>query len=337
VTTIKDVARAAGVAPSTVSRVLGGSSRISPATQERVRTALRDLNYHPNANARSLVHNVTHTIGVIISHPAEQAFANPFFPEVMRGIGSVLHGEEYNLMLTMTGSEQEEQALCLNLLRQRRVDGVILTSARVQDGMLDDLLQEEHPFVLIGRAPSHPQATWVNNDNVDVGEMAVQHLISRGHSQIALIHGPDELTVTVDRRDGYRKAMARFGLPVGPGYEADGAFTREGGYLRMRQMLSLPEPPTAVFCLDDTMAMGALIALKECDRVRSVALLGVNDDPLTALIDPPLSTIRIPIFDLGATAARLLVDMLTQRVTGPRQVILPSQLVVRESSNWTLS
>jgi DNA-binding LacI/PurR family transcriptional regulator len=336
VTTIKDVAQAAGVAPSTVSRVLAGSSRISPATQQKVRETMRELNYHPNANARSLVRNVTHTIGVFISHPAEQAFANSFFPEVMRGIGSALHGAGYNLMLTMTGSEQEEHARCLKLLRQRRVDGVILTSARVHDRLLDDLLDEQHPFVLIGRAPSHRQVTWVNNDNVDLGAMAVEHLVSRGHRQIAFIHGPSDLTVTVDRCEGYRRTMSRFGLPLLPGYEADGGFTREGGYLRMQQMLQLPEPPTAVFCSDDTMALGALIALKERGCARSVALLGVNDDPITALIDTPLSTIRIPIFDMGATAARLLVDVLAQRVTGPRQVILPSQLVVRESSQWAL-
>lgn len=152
--TIKDVAKAAGVAPSTVSRVLAGSSRISPDTQEKVRATMKALNYYPNAIARSLVHKATHTIGLVIARPAEQAFANPFFPEVMRGIGSVLYAEGYSLMLTMTANPLEERRETMRMLRQRRVDGVILTSARLHDQLIDDLLNEEFPAVLIAGCPT---------------------------------------------------------------------------------------------------------------------------------------------------------------------------------------
>ncbi len=335
--TIKDVARAAGVSPSTVSRVLAGSPRISAETHKKVRDAMRKLNYYPNAIARSLVRKATHTIGLIIARPAEQAFANPFFPEVMRGIGSVLSAEGYNMMLNMTSTPEEERHACMKLLWQRRVDGVILTSVRAQDRLLDDLIAGEHPFVMIGQVSDGRPVNWVNNDNVAVGEMAVEHLVSKGHQRIAMINGPADLTVSIDRKRGFLQAMERFHLPVRPEYEVDGRFTKEGAYRAMMQLLSLPEPPTAVFCADDTMAVGALMALKEKGLARSVALLGVNDDPLTALIDPALSTIRIPVFDLGATAARTLVDILARGVKGPRQVLLPSQLVVRESTNWTLN
>ncbi|MGE5672666.1 MAG: LacI family DNA-binding transcriptional regulator [Mycobacterium leprae] len=334
--TIKDVARLAGVATSTVSRVLSGSSRISPATHEKVRAAVKELNYHPNAIARSLVQKATKTIGLVIARPAEQAFANPFFPEVMRGIGSAVSAEGYNLMLNMSATPSDERTACMRMLSHRQVDGVILTSAHTTDRLIDDLLAEEYPFVLIGRVPDSRPVNWVNNDNVAVGEMAVEHLIGHGHRRIALVRGPKDLTVTTDRQQGYASALKRAGLPVLPEYHVDGGFTKEGGYRSMIQLLGLPEPPTAVFCSDDLMAVGALIALKERQLTRSVALLGVNDDPLTALIDPPLSTIRIPIFDLGIMAARMLIDSLSGKVAGPRQLILPSQLVVRESSNWTL-
>jgi DNA-binding LacI/PurR family transcriptional regulator len=334
--TIKDVAAAAGVSPSTVSRVLTGSSRISPETHEKVRAAMKALNYHPNAIASSLARKSTNTIGLIISRPAEQAFANPFFPEVMRGIGSALYNQGYNLVLTMTGSPAEERSSCLKLLRQRRVDGVILTTARVQDSLMDSLLKEAYPFVLIGRPSGNRQINWVNNDNAAVGAMAVEHLMSRGHRHIALINGPVDTIVAIDRRQGYRDTLGRAGLPVRPEYEVDGSYTREGGARAMHQLLNLPDPPTAVFCADDAMAVGAMTALKAMGRTSSVALVGVNDDPLTALIDPPLTTVRIPVFELGADAARLLVDILAQRVEGVRQVVLPSQLVIRESSNWTL-
>ncbi|MBP2018557.1 DNA-binding LacI/PurR family transcriptional regulator [Symbiobacterium terraclitae] len=333
---IKDVARLAGVSPSTVSRVVAGSSRISPETQARVREAMKVLNYYPNANARSLVRRATNAVGVIIARPAEQAFANPFFPEVLRGIGAELHRHGYDLVLTMTTTPEEEHAACLRLLKQRRVDGVILTSSRVHDALLEELVAGEYPFVLIGRAGEGQPVSWVNNDNVAVGEMAVEHLVGRGHQRIALINGPEELTVSLDRRQGFRQAMARYKLDLPSEYEVEGEFTKDGGYRAMVRLLTLPQPPTAVFCADDAMAVGALMVLKERGLTRQVALIGVNDDPLTALLDPPLSTVRIPVFDLGSTAARLLLDGLQHGVTGPRQVVLPSQLVVRESTNWTL-
>ncbi|MEW8979652.1 MAG: LacI family DNA-binding transcriptional regulator [Symbiobacterium sp.] len=334
--TIKDVARLAKVSPSTVSRVIAGSSRISPETQARVREAMRALNYYPNANARSLVRKSANAVGVIIARPAEQAFANPFFPEVLRGIGAELHRNGYDLVLSMTATPDEEHHACLRLLRQQRVDGVILTSSRIRDTLLGKLTAEGFPFVLIGRGDPGQPISWVNNDNVAVGEMAVEHLVGRGHQRIAIINGPAELTVSVDRGQGFRQAMARYKLPLPPEYEVEGQFTKEGGYRAMVGLLSLPEPPTAVFCTDDAMAVGALMVLKERGLTRKVAVMGVNDDPLTALLDPPLSTVRIPIFDMGMAAAGLLLDSLKHGVTGPRQVVLPSQLVVRESTNWTL-
>lgn len=336
VTTIKDVARAAGVATSTVSRVLAGSTRISPDTHEKVRQAMRELNYHPNAIARSLARKSTHTLGLVIARSASQAFSNPFFPEVLRGIGTAIQEEGYTLMLSMAASPQEERAATLRLLRQRRVDGVILASVRTRDKLIDDLLREEYPFAVIGRVPDHRPINWVNNDNVAVGAMATDHLISRGHRRIGFIGGSADMIVTQDRRQGYVNALAGSAIRVAPELEVDGEFTREGGHRAMHRLLSLPEPPTAVFCMDDLMAVGALTALKETGRHRSVALIGVNDDPLTPLLDPPLSTVRIPVFDLGVTAARVLIDILSRRSVGARQVILPSQLVVRESSNWTL-
>lgn len=335
-TTIKDVAKRAGVAPSTVSRVLSGSTRISPETHERVRSAMRELNYHPNAIARSLAQKSTATIGLMIARPAEQALANPFFPELMRGIGSVLYGAGYNLMLSMVSSPEEERNVCLRLLRGRRVDGVILASASLDHRLVDDLVSEEFPFVLVGRVDGQSMITTVNNDNEMVGRMAVRHLIAQGHRRIGLIGGPPELTVSIDRTFGYRQGLAEAGIVWDGGLEANGLFTKEGGYQALLELIDRPSPPTAVFAADDAMAVGALMALKERKLEHKIALVGVNDDPLTALVDPALSTIRIPVFDLGATAARTLLEMLKRDEWEPRSVLLPSTLVIRASSNWTL-
>lgn len=297
---------------------------------------MRELNYHPNAIARSLAQKSTETIGLMIARPAEQALANPFFPELMRGIGSVLYGAGYNLMLSMVSSPEEERNVALRLLRGRRVDGVILASASLDHRLIDDLVAEEFPFVLVGRVDGQSSITTVNNDNEMVGRMAVRHLISQGHRRIGLIGGPPELTVSIDRTFGYRQGLAEAGILWEPGLESNGHFTKEGGQAALAELLDRPEPPTAVFAADDAMAVGALMALKERNLATRVALVGVNDDPLTALVEPPLSTIRIPVFDLGATAARTVLEMLRRDEWEPRSVLLPSTLVIRASSNWTL-
>lgn len=337
-TTIKDVARLAGVSASTVSRVLDGSTRISPETHEKVRRAMAELHYHPNAIARSLARRSTRTLGLVISRPVEVAFANPFFAEAVRGIGAAVYQEGYNLLLTAIPDAQEEQAACMKLVRGGRVDGVILTGSRDHDGLVQELSDAGFPFVLIGRVTERVPISWVNNDNVAVGAMAVEHLLERGHRQIALIGGPKELVVSMDRREGYRQALLVAGIVPDQAYESEGGFSREGGYWAMERLLSLPEPPTAVFAADDAMALGAL----ECCKAHGVAvpeqvaLVGVNDDPITALLNPPLTTVRIPIFDLGLTAAKTLVEMLQEEAYGPRQIILPSQLVIRASSDRQL-
>ena len=332
--TIRDVARRAAVSPSTVSRVLAGSSRISPDTHARVRRAMDELNYYPHAIASSLARRSTRSLGMVIARPPEQAFANPFFAEVMRGIGAVLHEAGLHLLLSFTPTAEAAHRVCLGLLRQHRVDGVILTSARHHDRLIAELHAERHPFVLIGRTLDGPPVSWVNNDNVLVGAMATDHLLGRGYRRIALIIGARDEVVSTDRHQGWAQSLRAAGVPAPAEYVVDGNFTQDGAYRAMERPLSLPAPPTAVVAADDVMAMGALRAAK--DRGVSVpgdvALVGVNDDPISAYLQPPLTTVRIPVFELGATAARALIDLLSRGTPGPRQVILPSQLIIRESS-----
>lgn len=333
-TTIKDVARLAGVAPSTVSRVVAGSSRISPQTHRRVRQAMEDLNYHPNAIARSLARRSTGIIGLNISRPAEQAFANPFFAEVIRGIGSVLQKKGFNLLLSSSDTEREERQTCLGLLRENRVDGVILTSSRAGDRLIKELKKERHPFVLIGRVIDGDDVNWVNNDNEAVGAMAVRHLYDLGHRRIAIINGPREFVVSIDRENGYRRALEERGLRVDPGMVQNGRFTQDEGYRAMERLLQVRPHPTAVFAADDAMALGALQCLnKHGLRVPTdISLIGVNDDPIAAHVQPPLTTVRIPIFELGAVAARMIVELVEGELDVSQRVILPSCLVVREST-----
>lgn len=338
--TIKDVAKIAGVSPSTVSRVLAGNPNISPKTSENVRQVLRDLNYHPHAGARSLVTGSSRTIGLITSRPTAQTFATMFFPEVIRGIGSVLEGEGYNLLLSTTQGEAKQREACLQMLRSRHVDGVILTSSRLGDELIDALVAEDRNFVLIGRPADaegnldHPSVHFVNNDNVLAAAVAVEHLISRGHRRIAFVNGPRHWVFCHDRLQGYQQGLAEAGIAFDPDLVQEGAITQQDGNQAVERLLSLPNPPTAILAVDDTISLGVLeAALRRGLRIPAeLAIAGFNDSPITTWTRPQLTTIRIPVFDLGAMAARMLLSRLDGIPTRPHQVILPSQIIAREST-----
>jgi DNA-binding LacI/PurR family transcriptional regulator len=331
---MKEVANLARVSVATVSRVVSGSDKISAETQTRVRDAMRALNYHPNAIARSLARSSTHTIGLVVERSPEAAFANPFFPEVLRGIGGVIQKAGYQLLLIMGDDPEAERKACMHILHSRRVDGVILTSSRVEDDLIKDLLTEGMQFVVIGRVTEHGPVCYVNNDNVQVGFEACNHLIEAGYRRIAMINGPREQIVSVDRFAGYQRALRDGGLPAYPDYVVEGSFSRESGKEAARTLLTLASPPDAIFAADDAMAVGVLEAARELgvSVPKELGIIGVNDDPLTSLIEPSLSTVRIPILELGARAADLLLTELDSGASGLGPVILPGELVARQST-----
>lgn len=332
--TIKDVAKIAGVSPSTVSRVIANHPRISLATQERVRRAMKEMEYHPNAIARSLVRQTSNTLGIVMSRSAEQAFSNPFFPEVIRGISSVARQYQFSLLLSTSKGYQEEQAESLQMLRHRKADGVILLASRPSDRLIDQLEEGGHPYVVVGRVPGRPKALWVNNDNVEAARLAVTHLIEQGHREIGFLGGIPDLFVTQDRLDGYRQALTAAGVPYRPEWVIDTDFTLDAGYAAALSLIDRNPRPTALFAIDDVLAIGALRALREqgLHVPGDMALMGFNDDPITLCVDPRLSTVRIPIFELGARATELLIQRIRSPEREPTQVILPSELVIREST-----
>lgn len=333
--TMKDVAEKAGVSISTVSRVISGRERISRATQERVRKAMKELGFYPNAIARSLASRTSKTIGLVISRSPENAFANSFFPEVIRGIGSVLNKHGFYPLLIMEDRPEVEEAQTLSAMRSRRVDGAIVTTSRVSDSLLHHLVDEKMKFVLIGRVLDDLPISYVDNDNVKVGYQATKHLIDAGYQRVAMISGDPQYVVSLDRIEGYKKALHDAKMEFRKEYLVTAGFTREAGEDACRALLTLDQPPDAIFAADDTMASGAVRAiLKSGLRIpEDVGVIGVNDDPLASLMKPSLSTIRIPVFDLGVWAAEILMDLLSMGEVVPRQMVLPGTLVVRESSS----
>ncbi|TZE82383.1 LacI family transcriptional regulator [Calorimonas adulescens] len=337
--TIKDVAARAGVNPSTVSRVLAESPLISEETKERVRMAIKELGYHPNAIARSLAMSSSRTIGLVISRPTEQAFANPFFPEVIRGIGTVLEREGYHLMLEMASDAESEGRTTLQMLKSRRVDGVILTSSRIGDRLISRLIEENLPFVLIGRPIDREYqevdpVLWVDNDNVQVGYMATEHLILNGRKDIAMVNGPRDLVVSYDRFCGYRKAMHMYGREIRDEFLINVTFTEDGGIQAAEHFIKSGRMPDAIFAADDSIALGAIMRLKEQGITvpDDVAVVGVNDSPIGRVARPSLTTMSVEIFDMGVRAAEMLIERINDGDIPSYHIVFPSELIVRESS-----
>ncbi|MGI6284384.1 LacI family DNA-binding transcriptional regulator [Neomoorella humiferrea] len=328
--TIKDVAKHAGVSVTTVSRVLNNSRHpISPETRERVLAAIKELGFYPNAMARSLQLHETKTIGLILPD-----IANPYYPGIVRGVEDVAHEKGYTVILCNTDRSRERTKAYLRVLREKRVDGVIFTGG----GAVEDA-SREHFFdhgqiatVVIGRHKADLPAVQV--DNVQSAQEAVEHLIKLGHRRIATITGPAVSTTARDRLEGYRRAMEAEGIAIESAWIVEGDFEFNSGYQAVGKLpLQGPEKITAIFAHNDLMAIGAIKALQEkgLKVPEDVAVVGFDNIPLASFITPALSTVAVPVYDLGVTAMRVLAELLAGRKVPP-VTVLATHLEVRESS-----
>ncbi|MCC3376445.1 LacI family DNA-binding transcriptional regulator [Cohnella sp. REN36] len=332
--TIKDVAKRAGVSPSTVSRVLSNHPRISRETTRKVKAIMEEMGYHSNMMARSLVSNKTYTLGMILPRPAEELFQNHFFAENIRGITTQASRNGYDILMTTGHSEQEELAAVTRLVKGKRVDGIILLQSRRNDPIIAFLKHEEFPFILIGHYAQDEEILCVDNDNVQAAYDATQHLIAQGHERIGFVSGPPNLTVSVDRLDGYLRAMHDHGLPMQPEWIVEGEFLQESGYRAMSFFMNLPERPTALVVIDDLVTFGVLRGLTELGfRVPDdLSLVSFNNISLTELSTPPLSSVDIGIYQLGYMASQLLIRQIQGDKPQQNRTIVPHRLIVRESS-----
>ncbi|CCQ98355.1 HTH-type transcriptional regulator MalR [[Clostridium] ultunense Esp] len=330
--TIKDVAREAGVSPSTVSRVISGNSRISEETKRRVRKVMEEMGYHPNMNARSLVVKSTETIGLIMPRSAENTFLNPFFPEVLRGIGAAAQERGYSLLLSTGRDDGEKKETVVKMVQGKQVDGVILLNSRIRDPILAYLKKQRFPFVMVGR-PLEKNITYVDNDNVTSAKEATRYLIEMGHRSIAFVGGNPEYTVTHDRLEGYKEALKEAGLLYHPSQVLSGDFLEEGAYEAVRALLSLGQRPTAFLVTDDLMALGVISALKEMglNVPEDVSIVSFNNVFLARLSSPPLTTVDIEIFQLGYQAVQKLFERIHYPEIASSHTLIKTCLVERQS------
>jgi LacI family transcriptional regulator len=328
--TLEDIARICGVSRSTISRVINGERNVSPETRQQVLDVIQEINFQPNLAARGLAAGKTRVLGLVIPMGVGVIFTDPFFPLLIQGVSTTCNELDYSVMLWLDEPEYERRTV-RQILYNGLVDGVIVSSMLMDDPILTALSEGKLPYLQIGRHPANPGVNFVDVDNIQGSCLAVRHLLKSGRRRIATITGPQTMIAGMDRLQGYRRALEEWGIPFDPTLVVEGNFSDLSGYSAIQHIL--PHHPDALFSASDAMASGALRALHEANiRVpEDVAVVGFDDIPFAAHTDPPLTTIHQPIQRIGSMAAETLVEIIEQPVTQPRQVILPTELVVRSS------
>ncbi|MGG8409630.1 LacI family DNA-binding transcriptional regulator [Streptomyces sp. 12297] len=334
--TLEEVAARAGVGRGTASRVINGSSKVSEHTRALVEAAVAELGYVPNRAARALAANRTDAIALVVPEPESRFFAEPYFSDVLRGVGAALAETDMQLLLTLAGSDRERRRLA-QYLAAHRVDGVLLVSVHADDPLPELLEELGIPAVITGRRSAAEPLACVDSDNLEGARLAVRHLLARGRQAIATITGPLDVYGAQCRLDGYRQALAAAGTEVDEGLTAVGDFTEEGGRRAMAELLARRPGLDAVFAASDVMAAGARQVLRTAGRriPQDVALVGFDDSTVARHMDPALTSVRQPIEEMGRMMARVLLEQIAAgpAASGERpRIILPTQLIVRDST-----
>lgn len=325
---MKDVARLAGVSTATVSRILRGHNIGSETTRLRVLDAVRKLNYEPNLLARNLRKNQTSFIIAVLPD-----INNPFFARIVRGMEDVAHASGYNVLLANTDNDPVRELTYIKMLQRRGADGIIFLTARVDSTHIVQL-SATTPVVLACEYLDGVPTPSVSIDNLSAAVTATQHLIGLGHRRIAMINGPPDIILSRDRFRGYQLALQQAGIGVDPELARDGTFYHDSGVHAMNSLLDLAQPPTAVFCANDEMAIGAINAVRSRGlRVpEDLAVVGFDDIAFASMYHPSLTTVAQPTYEIGETAMRLMLGVIRREQLPARNVVLPHRLVVRETS-----
>lgn len=334
--TIVDVAKAAGVSKATVSRVLSGNAEyMRPETRERVLTAIDQLDYRPSSVARSLTSKRTYTAGMLVSD-----VGNPFYPEVIHGVEDVALQNSYNIFLCNTSYDMQRGLTLIRSLADKQVDGLLIMSSSISDEWVFDLAQRNIPAVIIDWEIKQEVNGPLGLIEVDFAagiSAAVQHLVGLGHRHLAHISGPLHLRTSRLRRDAFLEAAAAQGLPAEQIVVIESDLRIEGGREALPQLLALPQRPTAVFTANDLMAMGLVRAARAngLHVPTDLSVVGLDDIWLVADMEPPLTTVALPRYEIGRTAMQMLFDLLEQGDKSARSMYrkqVATELVMRRST-----
>jgi DNA-binding LacI/PurR family transcriptional regulator len=327
-TTIRDVARKAGVGVGTVSRVINDSSAVSEATKQKVLKAIESLDYSPNLVARRLSLGKTQTIGVIVPY-----FTNPSVVERLRGVVSVIAASDYDMVLYDVETVVRREAYLRDVPRHRQVDGLLIISLELTNQEVDRLDRSDIPTVLIDAR--HPDLNQVVVDNVEGGYIATRHLIDLGHRKIAYISDylSDPFNSPVrDRFTGYTMALEEAEIPFRTEYHLQAMHGRNEARRMTHDLLDLPEPPTAIFAYSDTQAIGVIEAARERALTIPTDLSVIGFDDIEAAEYLNITTIKQALYESGIRGSKLLLDSMARNFSTPKQILLPAKLIRRRTT-----
>ena len=331
-TTLRDIAEYAGVSVATVSRVLGGSPnfRVNTETRKRIIKAAKDLNYRPNNMARSLRVSKTFTLGLVLP-----ALGNPVFTEIVLGIEDAAVEAGYTIIISHLRPQTVEKKIYLRWIQENRVDGLIMATAMTDDAVIDEMVSHDIPFVLVNRRALNA-TNYVVIDDAAGAKMAVQHLIELGHRRIAHVSGLLTLDTSIRRLQGYRQALAESGISY------DGQLVEEtnwmdwtSGRVAMKRILSREPKPTAIFAGNLMGAIGAMASIREAGLKipDDISIITLHDAPLAEIMEPPLSVVKMPLYEMGRRATGWIVKSLEGNPPANSVMLPPEKLIVRNSTS----
>lgn len=326
--TINDVAAHAKVSASTVSHVINGTRFVDPETEERVRSAIHALNYRPNSLARSLRRRGTSTIGLIVPDNS-----NPFFADVARVIEDAGFAEGYSVILGNSDLSEEKQAIYIDVLLSKQVDGLILISSGNRSDPVQHILEAGVPVVVVDREVGDLPVDQVLVDNEQGGYLAGQYLTQLGHQRIGCIAGPSDITPSARRMNGFRRALQEHGIDLIPEAIVRGEGRYTDGAAAMRELIERNLDITAVFAYNDMMAIGALSSIRRASLQvpDDISIIGFDNIVEASAIVPALTTVAQPVAEIGRVTVQLLLDQIRQPKTTRTPVVLPTTLIERES------
>ncbi|SUJ08814.1 Catabolite control protein [Sphingobacterium spiritivorum] len=330
---IKEIADILNISVSTVSRALRDTYDVNPETRNRVLELAKELNFKPNKNAAALASGSTKNIGIVIPF-----ITNYYFSTVISGIQEQAYESGYNVILYVTNDHAERERDLLENLAITSLDGLLISIS--SDSLLEDhferLRNDGMPIVFFDRAPMNSTASKVLQDDFQGAYEATNYLIKHGYSRIAHIAGPKELKFTQQRLNGYLKALEQHRLPVRSDYIIHSGFSQNNGSEDTEKLLALTQRPDAIFAVNDRKAVGAILTLKQhhIQVGAEVGVIGFTNDPIASVVEPNLTTIEEPAFEIGKRSCELLIKHIKNRNYESKDVILPGRLIVRDSVSF---
>jgi LacI family transcriptional regulator len=331
--TLKDIANRVGKSVTTVSRALADYNDVSPATKKIVKEVAAELDYSPNTVARRLQKRQSDTIGLILPTFGPR-FADPFFSELIAGIGNKAHTLGYDLLVSTSAPGDDELRTYQEMVGGRRVDGFLIVRTRRDDPRINLLTEANFPFIAFGRTGNNNRFPFVDEDGTHGMQLIGEHLSKHGHQKVAYISPPAVYMFSHYRKIGLLKGLREHGVKLDPAYVREGDLTQRGGYLEALTLLNLPNPPTAIAAGNDLMAFGAISAAQELGYTvgEGITITGFDDIPMAEHAHPGLTTVHQPIYDIGGIICEMLIRVLNREELSERHKLLIPQLMVRNSS-----